>query len=459
MAYKKNRSKKCNSWIGPLVFLGVVLVNVNSAVSWAAFASKFLLSVGEQYTDNVFFSKDKEHDFVTVLTPTLTLLFAPQGEIAPTANINFSPSAQLFSQHSELNNFGRTMSMNAGYTEKLTPRLSLYLADTLSRTGASRTGDFGAGGLLATPTATPGVGGLGTTPGSQNLKDFTSVGDTVTNNFSVRGTFLYQPNISFNADYSNNFTKFLSRGGSDITQTIGARGVYNWRQEHNLHAGYSVSIANARNGDDALIHNFDIGDDFFSNAQIRLSPTLTIALSSGFGINTGTQGPRIANNTNLTVTKLWQTATLTGGMRKGLTPSFGVSGISDTTSFFTDFDSRITDRLTGKVGTSFSFYDTDDVKFKTLQATAGLQYLINSWLSSNLSYNFRSTNSGVGASTSTLLQKGTVSSNTIFLSLSAQFDLWPNPGLSRGISSLSAVPIITPPFSSGPAPAGSSNKP
>jgi len=275
----------------------------------------------------------------------------------------------------------------------------------------------------------------------------------------LRGTFLYQPNISFNADYSNNFTKFLSRGGSDIAQTIGVRGVYNWRQEHNLHAGYSISIANARNGDSAFIHNFDIGDDFFSNVQMRLSPTLTIALSSGFSINTGSQGPRFANNTNLTVTKLWQTATLTGGMRKGLTPSFGVSGVSDTTTFYTDFDSRITDRLTGKVGASYSFYDTDDVNFKTLQATAGLQYLINSWLSSNLSYSFRSTNSGTGASTSTLLQKGTVKSNTVFLSLIAQFDLWPNPGLSRGISSASAVPIIRPPFGEAPMPVGGAEKP
>ena len=92
----------------------------------------------------------------------------------------------------------------------------------------------------------------------------------------------------------------------------------------------------------AVIHDFDLGDDFFSNFQIRLSPTLTIAASSGVSLNLGNEGPRIANNTNITIIKLWETATLTGGLRKGLTPSFGVAGISDTTSFFSNFNIRLT---------------------------------------------------------------------------------------------------------------------
>jgi hypothetical protein len=31
---------------------------------------------------------------------------------------------------------------------------------------------------------------------------------------------------------------------------------------------------------------------------------------------------------------VWETASLAAGVRKGLTPSFGVSGLSDTTFFF-----------------------------------------------------------------------------------------------------------------------------
>ena len=51
----------------------------------AAFASQFSLSVGEQYSDNIFFEKKKEHDFVTIITPTLTLFYAPAGQGDPDA--------------------------------------------------------------------------------------------------------------------------------------------------------------------------------------------------------------------------------------------------------------------------------------------------------------------------------------------------------------------------------------
>ena len=422
------------------------------------------MSLGEQFTDNVFFTKDKSSDFITLITPTLNLLYAPQGATVPTINLSISPQAQIFAHNSDLNNFGRRLSMNASYTERLTPRLSLDFLDTLSRDGVSRAGGLGGGGLLGTPTSGNGIGSI---PNSQNLQNFTSVGDVVTNYFTARGTFLYQPNISFNADYTNTFTKFLDEGGSEIYNQVGVRGVYNYRQEHNLHAGYYVSVYNSRNGDNSVIHNFDFGDDYFSNVQVRLSPTLTIAFSTGASFNTGSDGPNIANNTSLTITKLWQTSTLQGGIRKGLTPSFGVSGISDTTTFFTDFDSRITDRLTAKANVSYSLFDTEDENFTTFQATAGLQYAINSWLSSNLHYGFYSTkggsggtvNCGSGSSNTTCIPKGTVNANTVWLTLTANFNLWPNPGLSRGISSPSAVPLIRPPFSGNQPPSSGADKP
>jgi hypothetical protein len=35
----------------------------------AAWASRFSLSLREEYNDNIFFTTDKEHDFITVITP------------------------------------------------------------------------------------------------------------------------------------------------------------------------------------------------------------------------------------------------------------------------------------------------------------------------------------------------------------------------------------------------------
>src|SRR5512143_3626725 len=83
--------------------------------AWAAFASQFSLSVGESYTDNLFFEKQKSHDFITILTPTLSLFYAPEGQVEPTLNLNISPSGYIYARHSDLNGFGANSALNGSY--------------------------------------------------------------------------------------------------------------------------------------------------------------------------------------------------------------------------------------------------------------------------------------------------------------------------------------------------------
>ena len=37
--------------------------------------------------------------------------------------------------------------------------------------------------------------------------------------------------------------------------------------------GYSISFGNSRNGQGGVIHNFDVGDDYFTNYNLQLTPT------------------------------------------------------------------------------------------------------------------------------------------------------------------------------------------
>jgi hypothetical protein len=203
-----------------------------------------------------------------------------------------------------------------------------------------------------------------------------------------------------------------------------------------------------------LIHDFDFGDDYFTSQvyKVELTPTLSLSASSGLSINTSDNGPRIANNSTVTITKLWETASLTGGIRKGLTPSFGVAGVSDTTALFTNFFIQLAERVSGNAGIRYSFHDTDDVNFKTFQATAALQYVMTTWLSSNLSYSYRFINSGAGASKTDLLTRGTVDGSSVFLSLTARFNVWPNTGLARDLTSTALAPVLRTPFPTTPAP-------
>ena len=86
MGCTRNRSKIWDR--GCLLFLVLSGFSLVPSPLWAAFASQFSLGVGETYSDNIFFSKDKEHDFVSLVTPTLTLLYAPPGQTVPTLNLS-----------------------------------------------------------------------------------------------------------------------------------------------------------------------------------------------------------------------------------------------------------------------------------------------------------------------------------------------------------------------------------
>jgi hypothetical protein len=428
-----------------------------SDIAEARFAIKFSPTLGELYTDNIFYTRDKESDFVTTITPTLSILYAPEGQTVPILNLNISPSAVFFARHSELNNFGDNWGLNGGYTYQYSPQLIFSASNVLGRQGQYRLGPLtqGAFELPSAPTSPPPVGGTLPGQGNQNLSNFTSGGSQFWNNFSLQGTYRYRPDTIFTGRYTNNFVNYLDQGGHDLWQTIGFRGVHNWRQEYNLHAGFFINIYNDRNRNNGnnrnnnnVVVNFDLGSDYFSNFQINLSPTLTLTASTGISLNIGNNGQPVANNTNITLTKIWETATLSGGVQHGLTSSYGVGGVSNTTSAIGQFHYQVTEKLSTQAGVNFSFYDTDEGNFQTFQAAAGARYQFTPWLASNLFYAYRWTDSSnsVARSAPDLLQAGVVRANTVYLTLTANFDLWPNLGLARSLTAPSLTPIITTPF-------------
>jgi hypothetical protein len=449
----RNRSRIWGSWL--LLVSGVASYLFSANLAEARFAISFSPTLGELYTDNIFYTRDKEHDFVTTITPTVSILYAPEGQTVPILNLNISPSAVIFARHSELNNFGDNVGLNGGYTYRYSPQLSFSVSDVLGRQGQYRLGPLtqGAFQLPSAPTSPPPVGGTLPGQGNQNLANFTSGGSQFWNNFSLLGTYLYRPDVRFTGGYTNNFVRYLDQEGHDLWQTVGFRGVYNWRQEHNLHAGVFINIYNNRNSSNVsnrnnnnVVVNFDLGDDFFSNYQIQLSPTLTLTASTGISINAGNNGPPVANNTNITLTKIWETATLSGGVQHGLTSSYGVGGVSNTTSVNGQFSYQVTEKLSTTAGVNFSLYDTDDGNFQTFQASAGTRYQFTPWLASNFFYAYRWTDSSASAaqSSSGILQTGIVRANVVYLTLTASFDLWPSTGLSRSMTA--PVPLVVTPF-------------
>ena len=429
----------------------ILVLHILCQKTEAQFASRFSLAVGEEYNDNIFFTKSKTHDFITNITPTFSIIYQPPSASFTTFNLNISPRGQIYALHPEENNFGDGLNINGGYIYQYSPRLDFQVQETFQTIGRTLTGNSSAQ-PPSTPTGPPVPGAP---VSSVNLAHFIPNGRTLSNNLSVTGTYRYTPNITFSGGYTNGFVNFLNQGGTDINNYIGVRGTYKWGLEHNLYAGYSVNILKSRNNGDSVVQNFDIGDNYFSNTLIQLTPTLTLAFSTGISLNTSSQGPRIANNTKVQLTKVWEKASFRAGVSKGLTSSYGVSGVSDTIDLFTSFNVRLADRLSGNAGADYSFFNTDNVNFKPLRVYGDLQYGITRWLCSSLNYTHRRLFSGSGGQNTVLHTQGNVHGNSLFLLFSARFDIWPSLGLAQGQGCAATALAGTPQFpqgSQGPRP-------
>jgi hypothetical protein len=240
----------------------------------------------------------------------------------------------------------------------------------------------------------------------------------------------------------------------DLTNSIRILGTYSFRQEHNLFAGYTATFINSRGGlrghGGGVIHNFDLGDDYFSLFRIQLSPTTTISASTGLSLNTGQRGPGIANRSSLAFIKLWETAVFSTTYSRGLTTSLGLGGASETTTVSSGFNIRLTERLGALVGVDYSFFDAEGADFKVLRAGAGLQYWFTEWLSSSLLYRHQRRDAGQGAGVRRLVHdkvlssSGEVSSHDVLAALVFHFDIWPNAGLSKAAQRELYSPVAVP---------------
>jgi len=373
----------------------------------AGFASRFTFSFSEEFNDNIFFEEQKEGDFITSLIPEFTLLFAPLAHEIPTFTANIRSPIQIYANNSDRNNFAQNIALDAGYIYNYSPRLIFRLTSDFRRVGETRTtgrDDFG------------------------NAADLVTSGSRLDTGFGVDADFLYSPRLSFTGGFAGDYNFFLDEGGEDTTNSFKFKGQYKWKKAHTLFGAYSVDFFSPRSAEDENVvsHNFDIGDDFFSNRKIKLTPTLSLFTSGGISIASAKDGNEISSRSNIRLTKVWQKALVSAGLRRGLTNSFGVSGISKTTSFFTAGNIRLTEALSVSGAVTFSLFDTDDDDFNTFESQAAFQYRFKHWLSTSLRYTYRRRDREREDTINDI-----INGNSIFLFFTTQVDTWPNFGLPK----------------------------
>ena len=136
MSHWEERRGGCWLWV-------MVIILIGKGSAEARFASQFSLSTGEEYTDNVFFSENKQSDFITVITPTLGLIYQPSSTSASKFTADLNVPAEIFARHSELNNIGDRLSLRTRFNYPYSRRLSFVFTDCLGRLGQARNGGFG----------------------------------------------------------------------------------------------------------------------------------------------------------------------------------------------------------------------------------------------------------------------------------------------------------------------------
>lgn len=445
--------------LGAGLFAAVLFSGLVSADrAAAAVAGGFSLGVGEEYNDNIFFNRETRNslhplaprcprcdvnDWITHIVPTFTLLYAPPGDPTPALTATLSPEGQIYTRNPELNNFGDNVTFNSIYTYRATPTFDVNFTNNFNRQGVTRTIGLEALGpppqVPQIPTEIGALGSFVPLPLAQGIEQLVSRGRTITNSFTVQPVWRYSPTVTFSGGYSAGYNK--ANGVNEFTHSAGLRGVYNWRENHNLFAGYTVNIFDT-SGKTAVIHNIDLGDDFFTGLKIRLAPTWTLSGALGFAFNSGNTGPKFVNNVNLTLIKVWEDAIFNVAIRRGITTSVGIfAGPSTTNVFSSGYGIRLTERLTALAGADYSILDTQPVNVHVFRASAGLQYWINNWLSSNVWYSRRWRHAGPGSND---VRSGSVGGDSVMMGISAHFDLYPNLGLAQAAQRPLYAPMGTP---------------
>lgn len=366
------------------------------------------LSVSEQYNDNVFFDDRKVDDFVTSIAPGATLRY---DRALLSVGLSGSTSAQFFARQPSNDRIAGTQSGVLDAYYEASPRLSLQLADGVTRVNQTRTDS---GQATAPPPDSNDPGQVAT---------LLPRGDALSNFFTMGTGYQLTPRWSTSASYRNSYSNFSNPNGQDVAHGAALSLGYALRANlsTSLSYGYSYFDLNEDPPSTTESHSINVGGGYqydpYWSASVSAGVFVNRPLRSSGGSISDSIGPLF----NVSLTRATERGSISVGAAQTITTSAGVAGVSQTRGVFGQYQMQLTERLSGQVGVHYSHFDTDTTQFQVLQVSAGLSMPLGRYFSAGLTYSYRFRDSSRATAS---LQKGSVDGNVVSISVTASYPLW-----------------------------------
>jgi hypothetical protein len=371
------------------------------------------LSVGEQYNDNIFFDTTHREDYVTTVSPGLTLNYrSPRA----TTFLSGSTTSTWFARHTQQDQTFDSQYGTLGTSYDVSPRLTLTVNDSVTHVHETRT----TSGALSVPGAPPPEA---QPPGpATEASTLLPRGEVFSNFFAGAAAYRLTPLWTGTLTYSNALNDFTNPGGHELTNAALLSLGYAWTPVLSLSTYYSYSRLDARVEPGTESHGAGVG------AGYQFGETWWFNGTAGFYVNRpiGSGSDSISTGTgptaNLVLTKTFAHSTAQAGVSQQVTTSAGIAGTSQTRNAFLGYSITLLPHLTASVSPSFSDFNTSESDFRVLQVPATLSYTFWKYFSATLSYAYRYQDTS--QTVPGVVEQGAVDGNLVQLYVTASYAVW-----------------------------------
>ena len=318
------------------------------------------LSLGERYDDNIFETQtDKQHDFITVLSPGIRVQYLPTAPTLGTQlDFDYHADIEFYADHSSQNNVGHRLSLTLA--SPLAPSLQVSMRESLVIT----TNPLARGEQLFSPT--------GFRPASQQQSE-----RTLSNQAEGRADIrlggrtslgvLFR-NLIDNVDIPEELDEFRYTVGTDLGYLI------NVARNSRVFVGYLVTFETFRANGTAPLGSSDAAFQVHAigtGVRHELTPTLALDAALGYNFTTSDASQKDGHNgfaMNAMLTKTFHNGQASLGYVRRFSADGSTGNVTNEDTVSVAASINLTGKLTARFDSNVTWSNPQGVTTSTLNA-------------------------------------------------------------------------------------------